>query len=256
MPSARQLLVQIPSEVPGIEVHHTFPGISHPQQIVAGEDVTTLFTVRNTREQGPVNVTFISGSIANPLNYKVILDNFTVTAYRSRLDAGNEQSFEYTFRVHPAFPSREFRVALTVFYNDMSTYLGHATTFFNQTIEVVEAEQLIDTQLLGLLGYLALALGAIGEPPRLDMHHKLLQSICARPACGDDMCWHVSQPNVSTAVLCVLHSRVQVHLDNLCMSHEWQRQKALLRRLGCLGLGERQNMVQGHAQATCQDSQV
>jgi heme-degrading monooxygenase HmoA len=176
MPSARQLMAHIPSEAPGVEVHHLFPGVAHPQHMVAGEDVTALLTIRNARAKGAINVTWAGGTITTPADFRVKLDNFTVTAFRTQIDAGSEHSFEYRFRTHPAMPSREFRVALTVFYNDLSTLLGHAATFFNQTVDIVEAEGFIDTQLLGLFGYLAAAAGLIGA--------RLLACCSWRFACG------------------------------------------------------------------------
>ena len=160
-PNPRVLLAHIPSQIPGVEVYHTFPGISHPQQVVAGEDVTALFTVRNNYN-ATISVTYASGSIMSPQDFNLKLDNFTAAAYHQTLKPGAEQSFEYMFRTHESMPNRDFRVALTVFYNDLSSFLGHATTFFNSTVEIVEAQHAIDFELLGLIGMLLAVVAAIG----------------------------------------------------------------------------------------------
>jgi hypothetical protein len=128
--------------------------------------VTALITVRNTHSAA-VNVTYISGSIANPSDFSILLDNFTIAAFHVPVKEHSERSFEYHLQTHANMPHRDFRIALTVFYEDMAGKSKHATTFFNQSVEVVEAEQLIDTEAFALFGTLAAILAAIGAPAPL-----------------------------------------------------------------------------------------
>lgn len=61
-------------------------------------------------------------------------------------------------------PPRQFRLALTVFYEDKkATQFAH--TFFNSTIEVMEPERLIDTDAVSLYLTLATIAAAIGASP-------------------------------------------------------------------------------------------
>ena len=104
IPHPRTLLAHIPSELPGVEVHHTFPGISHPQQVVAGEEVTSLFTIRNGYN-ATIAVRWASGSIMSPQDARLKLDNFTVQGFHQTINEGQEQSFVYKFRTHRACPT-------------------------------------------------------------------------------------------------------------------------------------------------------
>jgi len=45
---------------------------------------------------------------------------------------GTEQSFEYSFKLHPSVTTAKFRMAITVFYEDEEE--AFATTFFNSTV--------------------------------------------------------------------------------------------------------------------------
>lgn len=60
LPRARELLTNIPSPLSNVDVAYTFPNFAQESQIIVGEDVTTVITVRNDGAS-PVNVKYITG---------------------------------------------------------------------------------------------------------------------------------------------------------------------------------------------------
>jgi Translocon-associated protein (TRAP), alpha subunit len=146
-----------------VTVKHAFPGVAHPRHIVAGEEVTALFTVRNSHS-APINVTFASGSVNAVRDFKIHVQNLTVVAYRAAVPKNTERTFEYRFSTDARMPPREFFLALTMFYTDGADPTAHAATFYNGTVEVVEPERLIDTEAISLwltLAGIAAAIGAL-----------------------------------------------------------------------------------------------
>lgn len=105
-----------------------------------------------------------AGSINSAKAYSIFLHNFTTTAYGSKIPKDGEQSFEYKFATAANMPPRQFRLALTVFYEGDKSQ-QYARTFFNSTVEVMEPERLIDTDALFLYLTLASIAAAIGASP-------------------------------------------------------------------------------------------
>lgn len=102
-----------------------------------------------------------AGSINSAKAYSIFLHNFTTTAYGSTIPKDGERSFEYKFATAANMPPRQFRLALTVFYEGVKSE-KFAKTFFNSTVEVMEPERLIDTDALFLYLTLASIAAAIG----------------------------------------------------------------------------------------------
>jgi hypothetical protein len=162
IPTARELLTDIPRPLSDVSVDFTFPNIAQSQQFVVGEVVTTLLTVRNDHAS-PINVTYLSGSINSPRNYNIYLHNFTTLAYHAVLPPGAERSFEYMFGTPVNMPARQFQMAMSIFYSDVDRPGSQfAATFYNRTVEMVEPEKLIDTEALFLYSTLAAIAAAIG----------------------------------------------------------------------------------------------
>lgn len=160
LPRGRELLTNIPKPLSNVDVAYTFPNFAQESQIIVGEDVTTVITVRNDGTS-PVNVKYITGSINSAKAYSIFLHNFTTTAYGSTIPTDGEQSFEYKFATAANMPPRQFRLALTVFYEGDKSQ-QYAKTFFNSTVEVMEPDRLIDTDALFLYLTLASIAAAIG----------------------------------------------------------------------------------------------
>jgi hypothetical protein len=75
--------------------------------------------------------------------------------------AGSEVSIAYPVRPDPSLEPREFQIAATIWYEDSDQRL-YSSTFFNSTVELVEAESAFDSSLLfGAVAVLAIA-GLIG----------------------------------------------------------------------------------------------
>lgn len=143
-------------------IAQTFPNLAQASQIVVGEDVTSLITVRNAQAAN-INVTYITGSINSDRLFNIYLHNFTTRPYFSIVPKDGEQSFEYRFATPVNMPARQFRLAMTVFYEaEGPEPVQHAATFFNSTVEVIEPERMIDTEALGLYVTLLGIAAAIG----------------------------------------------------------------------------------------------
>ncbi len=70
---------------------------------------------------------------------------------------------EYTLTTPKELPPNDYQVALTVFYEAADGF--KSTTFFNETITVVEKKQLVDTGLLWLYMMMVGIVGVAGECP-------------------------------------------------------------------------------------------
>lgn len=151
-------LTNMPPPVPTVETAFVFPKYAAPKpQFPAGASVDVLVGFRNGANE-PYNVTAIMGSLNSPLDFSIYVQNFTHQAYGLRVEPADEGSFLYTFRPDPALHPREFTVALTVFYTNAAGQMS-STTFFNSTIEIVEAPRTIDSEILMLW---AMLLGGVG----------------------------------------------------------------------------------------------
>jgi hypothetical protein len=69
---------------------------------------------------------------------------------------------EYKFLPDPRVEPRDWTIALTAFYSD-SQGNWYSSTFFNQTVNIVEVKKLVDWELLFLIVLFAGALGFGGE---------------------------------------------------------------------------------------------
>lgn len=151
-------LTSIPAEAPGIETVFVFP--KHPDtvpKLPAGDAVEVVVGLHNGASQ-PYNITAIMGSLNSPLDFGIYVQNFTHQTYGLQVEPDSEASVLYSFRPDPSLHPREFTVALTMFYTDGASQMS-ATTFFNNTIEIVEPPRTVDGEILFLW---ALLLGAIG----------------------------------------------------------------------------------------------
>ena len=155
----------MPAPHSSVQIDHVFPSLSHPDQIVAGEDVTVVLSVRNAHS-APINLTYVTGALASSQSFAVNIANFTVAKYAAPVQAGTARSFEYQFRTPERMPSRPFTVALTAFYDvDEGGPVKRAAAFFNQTVQLMEPDKAVDTEALGLLvtfGIMLAAAGALG----------------------------------------------------------------------------------------------
>lgn len=79
--------------------------------------------------------------------------------YDVEVAPGSEASFEYTFYPSNQLSPREFIFAFSVFYRTSSFY---SNTFFNATVDVVEAKSFVDGQLLFLVLLAVVGVAVVG----------------------------------------------------------------------------------------------
>ncbi|CAD7701158.1 unnamed protein product [Ostreobium quekettii] len=120
----------------------------HPQKLLpAGDVIPVLLGFRNEGSE-PVNVSAIMGSLNHAGDFRVYYQNFSMQPLGITVPAGAELTMEYLFRPDPALPPMEFRIAITAFYSNVKGNEWYSSTFFNETIEIVEAEKFFDTEVL------------------------------------------------------------------------------------------------------------
>mmetsp|Transcript_12282 Transcript_12282/g.30014 ORF Transcript_12282/g.30014 Transcript_12282/m.30014 type:complete len:240 (-) Transcript_12282:716-1435(-) len=133
----------------------TYPGKKFP----AGKMVDVVVGIHNDGSDS-YNISMITGSLNSPVDFNVHVQNFTNVGYGQVVKPGEELSLEYKFFPDPRLEPRDFIVALTAFYSD-SKGNWHSTTFFNQTVEIVEVKKLIDWELLFMFALFGAAIGGI-----------------------------------------------------------------------------------------------
>ncbi|EFJ43001.1 hypothetical protein VOLCADRAFT_109993 [Volvox carteri f. nagariensis] len=129
-----------------ISTGYFFPGYP-TRQFIAGEPVKVVLGVRNEASEN-YNISMIMGSLNNAQEFRAYYWNFTQQLYFQIVEPSKELSVEYTFLPPKDLPPNDYQVALTVFYEAADGF--KSTTFFNQTITVLEKGQLIDWKLIFL----------------------------------------------------------------------------------------------------------
>lgn len=151
-------MTDIPPPAPGIEHKEWFPEF-FSLQFPAGKQIEVVAGLYNGGDE-TYNVTAIYGSLNAATDFRYYFQNFTGLPYYDILAPGQQVSLAYQFITALNLPPREFQVALTAFYNTATQ--GFATTFFNQTITIVEQPRLIDLELIFLWLLLLSLLGGGG----------------------------------------------------------------------------------------------
>eukprot|EP00798_Chlamydomonas_sp_ICE-L_P028292 gene28292-31402_t len=144
-----------------ITTGYFFP--NHPtKKFTAGKPVDVVLGIRNDASEA-YNVTSILGSLNSPMDFRMHIQNFTQQVYLQTIAPGQDLSFEYTFLPDYRLEARDFTVALTVVYSN-SKQQFFSTTFFNNTVELIEQKQMVDHEMVSLVLLLAaMALGAGGK---------------------------------------------------------------------------------------------
>mmetsp|Transcript_17513 Transcript_17513/g.30054 ORF Transcript_17513/g.30054 Transcript_17513/m.30054 type:complete len:257 (-) Transcript_17513:618-1388(-) len=135
----------------------SYPGKRFP----AGRVIDIVLGIHNDGSE-TYNFTMIAGSLNSPADFNTHIQNFTEVGYFQTVGPGEELSLEYKFYPDPRLPSpREFLVALTAFYLDTKGQY-HSTTFFNQTITIIDIPKMVDWELLSLIGLFLAVLAIAG----------------------------------------------------------------------------------------------
>eukprot|EP00884_Botryococcus_braunii_P013096 jgi/Botrbrau1/21788/Bobra.0190s0015.1 len=149
-----------PTSAPGVETYYWFPKYGASLAFPAGDVVEVVAGFHNGFNT-LLNVTNITGSIGQ-LDGRGWAYNFSAQNQWMSAPPGQDISLSYQFLVDKALPALKFQVALSVWYQSETTQF--VTTFFNETVTVVEKSVLIDTEQifmwLIIAGLLALPLWA------------------------------------------------------------------------------------------------
>ncbi|GIL69103.1 hypothetical protein Vretimale_17308 [Volvox reticuliferus] len=133
---------------PGGEISTGYFFPDYPtRQFIAGEPVKVVLGIRNEASED-YNISMIMGSLNSAQEFRSYYWNFTQQVYFQVVEPSKELSVEYAFLPPRDLPPNDYQVALTVFYEAADGF--KSTTFFNQTITVLEKGQLIDWKLLFL----------------------------------------------------------------------------------------------------------
>ncbi|PNS19385.1 Increased recombination centers protein 22 [Sphaceloma murrayae] len=153
--TSANLNIQISASFPQSEIFGVKLVNNHPTEC--------MVSIKN-EETTPVDLAFIGGSLLTPMgvpgapNPPQIMRNLTTTKYGSKIQAGQAESFSYSFvnEMHP----QDLTLALTAIVQD-SKGAVYTYQFYNQTVSVVEApSSIFDPQIIFL--YLILAAAFAG----------------------------------------------------------------------------------------------
>jgi len=125
----------------------------------AGKMVDVVVGLHNEGSEA-YNISLITGSLNSPADFSLHVQNFTLSGYGEVVAPGEEASLTYKFVPDARLSPRDFVVALTAFYTDTQGQ-WYSTTFFNQTVDIVEQKKLVDWELIMLAGMFAGGLALI-----------------------------------------------------------------------------------------------
>lgn len=114
------------------------------------------------QEQGRMKVKAIMGSLNSVYDFSYHVQNFTLLQFdpAEEIEAGEEVSFEYTFKLSGDLDLQPMRIALTIFYEDFNE--DFTSQFFNETVTLYEPSNGFDLHTMGTyifaFGFTALAM--------------------------------------------------------------------------------------------------
>ncbi|KAA3671089.1 translocon-associated protein subunit alpha [Paragonimus westermani] len=101
----------------------------------------------------------VEGSLHYPGYYDYYIQNFTKIRLQNTLEPGQEGSVSYSFKPALELAGRTFDLSIMAYYHDENgVYYAHS--LINQTVNVYEVEEGVDTELL-FLGVLVVALSVV-----------------------------------------------------------------------------------------------
>jgi len=149
---AKGMLQEEPLSSPHADISAVFP-INPSLEFEGGEVAEVLMGFRNIGDM-VYNVSAIVASLHHPSDFRYFIQNFTQLNYQAIVTPNHEITLSYPFRPDSLVETGKFGLAITVFYADNSR--NYTTTFFNQTVQIVEPPMGFDSQTFFLIA------GAIG----------------------------------------------------------------------------------------------
>jgi len=160
-------LHNIPDPAPGAQAACFIPG-DHNMTFVLGDEIKAVGVLSNGGSS-VFHVWGAMGSLNNAETFGTYLQNFSYAFVNRTLLPGEETSFLYAFSPYERLEAKSYRVAITVFYEDMgaaqsahsSRTMKFANTVLNETIELVESAGGVDNTLFYTVLFTLIA-GVIG----------------------------------------------------------------------------------------------
>ncbi|KAF7248931.1 hypothetical protein EG68_09542 [Paragonimus skrjabini miyazakii] len=125
----------------------------------AGKRASIVASLINTNDGTSLprfSLDLVEGSLHYPGYYDYYIQNFTKIRLQNTLEPGQESTVSYSFKPALELAGRPFDLSVTAYYHDENgVYYAHS--LFNQTVNLYEVEEGVDTELL-FLGVLVVAL--------------------------------------------------------------------------------------------------
>ncbi|KAF8564861.1 hypothetical protein P879_10934 [Paragonimus westermani] len=121
--------------------------------------VASLINMNDGTSLPRFSLDLVEGSLHYPGYYDYYIQNFTKIRLQNTLEPGQEGSLSYSFKPALELAGRPFDLSVTAYYHDENgVYYAHS--LINQTVNLYEVEEGVDTELL-FLGVLVVALSVV-----------------------------------------------------------------------------------------------
>lgn len=122
------------------------PALADGKTLVLGQKTRAAIALANGGRTR-IHVWGAMGSLNMPEKFGMYVQNFTYGVVNQTVGAGGEMSFEYEFEPNERLDTRDFTLALSVFYEAQgasgNVIRAHSTTFVNQTVITVAGPQVV-----------------------------------------------------------------------------------------------------------------
>ena len=114
-----------------------------------------------------VEVLSLTGALVHPMDFRVVLQNYSAAEYRSTVLPGEQATFHFSFTPDKALQPREFGLTTALLYTVASA--PFASRAYNGSVEILEAKGAVSGEFLFLLllGAGAVALAGMAAASQL-----------------------------------------------------------------------------------------
>lgn len=140
---------------PHVSTSFLFPETTNGEFLV-GKEATVILGFTNNGK-APFNVSAIFASLRYPIQWSYHIQNYTGLAVFETVQPSEEASFIYKFQPDALLEPTEFGLQIDVYYSDLEGN-NFTSAFFNSTVSLVEAADIVDAQqLFTYIGIVAIA---------------------------------------------------------------------------------------------------
>jgi Translocon-associated protein (TRAP), alpha subunit len=141
-------LSNMPPPSSDVDIGQAFAdGLKDGKKLVLGKTSRVIIGFANNARVS-YHVWGVMGSLNMPHNFDIHVQNFTYAVINQTVASGGELSFDYSFEPNERLDTRDFTLALSVFYEAQSTkgnvIRAHSTTFYNETIVTEAGPQVVN----------------------------------------------------------------------------------------------------------------